>query len=213
MAIHILGSVAGRGVGDRRRWRGRIIDWRNVGWGRCTRIPTLALSCRFGQLPLINPGGKFPKFFLSRKFTTDFQPSPRPRSKHHPHIVRPTLLEFEWDCILASITRRHHLCTFLFLDHPLAGSVDDKLNQRPLPPRILFHLEATPQSKTLKESRCNPVSQCSHNLYRLKVRRIRHCHSPGRWNSSLRRTYTFDPKIHAQSNVLMTTLLKVRSPM
>ena len=66
MAIHILSGVEGRGVGDRRRRRGRIIDGGMLGGATACRIPNLALSCRFGQLPLISPGGKKPQFFLWR---------------------------------------------------------------------------------------------------------------------------------------------------
>lgn len=46
----------------------------------------------------------------------------------------------------------HHL-SFLFLDHhPWQGPVHDKLNQRPLPSRLLFYLKATSEPQIPKNS-------------------------------------------------------------
>jgi len=76
-------------------------------------VPTLALSCRFGQLPPINPGGKKTAIFLmenNEKFTANFQPWSRPCTNHHPYILRSTLAKHERD----SLSSNRSLAAIIF---------------------------------------------------------------------------------------------------
>ena len=134
--------------------------------------------------PHINPGCK-KKFFLWTEKKNCRRIEPQPGFHRRPFHVASVE-----ERLRVSVDRsRSSSFRFSFFDHLLDGSVDDQLNRRPFSPCILLHLEAPSKPKTRQKSRRKPVIPCPHNLHKLQVRRVRHCHSPGRWDSPLRRMY------------------------
>ena len=121
-------------------------------------LPFRATPARPPVRPTSAPGAINPSLSYREKENFMHENLQPVRLNHHPHVGASTLLMTEGDYILMSITRSHHLFALLFLDRPFAGSVDDKLNQRPFPPRVLLHLETTPQPKIFEKPRHKPVS-------------------------------------------------------